>query len=316
MIIFALALLIILLWWPLPKKNEWALCWTGILLILIGGQICYPEKITAISLGTASLLTWLELISIVLIRRFSKENRLVRDNYKAFALILLNLIFWLPLLFEPAEQFSWFGQQVIFCARVVNGITTLGLLIFWGSTILLQVFSKPVNADYLIVLGAGLRHGKVPPILAARLQQAISCWQLNDESTIIVTGGLLHGAQLSEAQAMADYLISHGIPKNKILLEEQAKNTWANLQNCQKLLQSRIKPNPKVVVVTSSFHVLRTKSYLWRLGLKWSLSPSRTPWKFQSLTVIRDYLGILRDHYRSWLGLLIIVIIIGELWRY
>lgn len=43
MIILTLSLLIILLWWPLPKKNEWALCWTGLLLILIGGQIGYPK---------------------------------------------------------------------------------------------------------------------------------------------------------------------------------------------------------------------------------------------------------------------------------
>ncbi|MBB1063336.1 YdcF family protein [Limosilactobacillus fastidiosus] len=314
MIIFALALLILLLWWPLPKKNEWALCWTGILLLLIGGQICYPENVTAISLGTASLLTWLELISLVLIRRFSKESRLIIDNCKAFALIILNLIFWLPLLFKSGEQFSWLGHQVILIAQIVNGITTLGLLIFWATTIILQAFSKPISADYLIVLGAGLCHGKVPPVLAARLQQAISCWRLNNKSIIVVSGGLLRGAKLSEAQAMADYLISHGIPQNKILLEEQAQNTWANLQNCQKLLQKWIKPNQKVVVVTSSFHVLRTKSYLQKLGLNWALSPSRTPWKLQSLTVIRDYLGILRDHYRVWLGLLIIAIIVGEVW--
>ena len=107
MIILTLSLLIILLWWPLPKKNEWALCWTGLLLILIGGQIGYPKTFTAVSLGVASLLSWLESIRAILVRHFSTDTPLLKYNQKTFALMLLNLFICLPLLFQHQGYFTW-----------------------------------------------------------------------------------------------------------------------------------------------------------------------------------------------------------------
>lgn len=129
MIILTLSLLIVLLWWPLPKKNEWALCWTGLLLILIGGQIGYSMTFTAFSLGVASLLIWLESIKAILVRHFSTDAQLVKYNQKTFALMLLNLFVCLPLLFKYQEHFPWLNHQVILTALIVNGITTLGLVI-------------------------------------------------------------------------------------------------------------------------------------------------------------------------------------------
>ena len=313
MIILILSLLIVLLWWPLHKKNEWALCWTGLLLILIGGQIGYSMTFTAFSLGVASLLIWLESIKAILVRHFSTDAQLVKYNQKTFTLMLLNLFVCLPLLFKYQEHFPWLNHQVILTALIVNGITTLGLVIFWGAIVTLQLLSKPVKADCLIVLGAGLRHGKVPPVLAARLQRAATCWKLNRNATIIVTGGILHGEKLSEARAMAKYLTTHGIPQDRIILEEQAMNTWDNLRNCQKLLQKRAESKQKIIVITSSFHIFRTYNYLRRLKLSWSIVPSKTPWKLQPLTVVRDYLGIIRDHYRSWLAILFVFLAIAEL---
>lgn len=313
MIIIALFLLIILLWWPLPRKNVWALCWTGLLLVLISGQISYPGTVTAVSLGIASLLTWLESIRGILVRHFSATKQLIKYNQKALALMLLNLLIWLPLLIKQQGQSSLINQQIALVALVVNGLTTLGLVIFWGAIIAVQLSSKPVKADCLVVLGAGLRRGKVPPVLAARLQQAIKCWNLNRKATIVVTGGALHGERLTEAQAMADYLTVKGVPRNKIILEEQAMNTWANLRNCQALLQKQDQSMQKIMVITSSFHVFRTHNYLHRLGLAWSINPSKTPWKLQPLTVVRDYLGIIRDHWWRWLIILVITLVIGEL---
>ena len=123
----------------------------------------------------------------------------------------------------------------------------------------------------------------------------------------------MHGEQLSEAQAMAKYLINHGIPQDRIILEEQAMNTWDNLRNCQRLLQKQADPKQKIVVITSSFHIFRTFNYLRKLKLSWPLVSSKTPWKLQPLTVVRDYLGIIRDHYRSWLAILLVILVIAEL---
>ena len=164
MMIIALFVLIILLWLPLPQKIEWPLWWTGILLILIGGEIVYPVTFTAVSLGVATLLTWLEAIIAILIRRFSDPSRLLQFNYKTLALMLLNVLGWLPMLFHQPYQDWWFNEQIIIWARVIDSVSTIGLIIFWLLVLMLQTFKQSVHADDIIVLGAGLQHGKVPPV--------------------------------------------------------------------------------------------------------------------------------------------------------
>ena len=312
MMIIALFVLIILLWLPLPQKIEWPLWWTGILLILIGGEIVYPVTFTAVSLGVATLLTWLEAIIAILIRRFSDPSRLLQFNYKTLALMLLNVLGWLPMLFHQPYQDWWFNEQIIIWARVIDSVSTIGLIIFWLFVLMLQTIKRPVYADDIIVLGAGLQHGKVPPVLAERLNRAMTCWHLNPSAQIIVTGGQLHGENISEAHAMAKYLMGKGVPQGKITLEDHAMNTWDNLRNCRQILADQNKLGKKIVVVTSSFHVLRVRNYTQRLKLSWPVIASKTPWRFQPLTIVRDYLGIIRDHYRMWIGLQLVLIMICE----
>lgn len=312
MIALALLCVIALLWWPLPPKQTLTLCLTAIILILVGEEIAYPVTFNAFSLGTVSLITWLEIIYVVLIRRFSRPHRLLAYNQKVLGLLLINVFVWLPLLFKQGEQPFWLNQQIIIWALVVNGIVTLGLLIFWTFIIALQGLARPLAADYLVVLGAGLHNGAVPPVLAERLNQAISCWQLNTDARIIVTGGILRNENISEAQAMKEYLVERGVPSAAVILEDRALNTWQNLKNCAQIIHQQNLQRVKVVVITSSFHVLRTRNYLHRLGFEWIIVPSNTPWSLQPLTVTRDYLGIIRDHYRSWIILLIIIGVLAE----
>lgn len=313
MIVIGLFLLILLIWWPLPSKVELPLFFTGGLLILIGGNVAYPDQFAAIGIGCGCLITWLEAIIAILIRRFANPERLLQFNGKTLCLMGVNYLVWLPLLFRQPLNGGWLSQQIIIWAQVINGLTSLGLLVFWLLILLCQQSSKPQAARVIIVLGAGLHKGKVPPVLAERLKMALKCWQEDQQAMIIVTGARLRDEKISEAAAMAQYLEQLGLPEDNIIYEERAKNTWDNLKNCQQLIQERSILERGIIVITSSFHVIRTKNYVQRLHLDWPVIASKTPWRYQPLTIVRDYLGIIRDHYRSWLVLLLLGIIVLEL---
>ena len=70
--------------------------------------------------------------------------------------------------------------------------------------------------DAVIVLGKGLDGDKVPVNLAKRLDKAIEYHEKNPRALIVVSGGKGNEEKLSEAQAMADYLISRDIAENSI----------------------------------------------------------------------------------------------------
>lgn len=122
---------------------------------------------------------------------------------------------------------------------------------------------------------------------------------------IIVSGGIVQNAKTSEAEVMAAYLIAYGIPARKIICETQALNTWQNLAFASQLIKSQ-----ETVVVTSDFHVLRARTYARKMGLNWSFVSSKTPWRYCPLTFIRDYLGIIRDHWWVFCGSTLLLLLV------
>ena len=75
--------------------------------------------------------------------------------------------------------------------------------------------------DYVIVLGAGLRGSEISASLLYRLNSALEFNKLYPDVKIIVSGGQGPGEDLTEAEAMKNYLISNGIDKELIIKEEK-----------------------------------------------------------------------------------------------
>ncbi|MCC4329800.1 YdcF family protein [Limosilactobacillus reuteri] len=220
---------------------------------------------------------------------------MAKFNTFAFTLMLLNLVVVLPIFAFllknlPIQSVSWLSALAV---TTIDVLSTLNLILFCVFSSCTRLQKCPTTVQDFLVLGAAVKHGQVPPVLATRLDKAISCWENHQSAKIIVSGGIVQKAKVSEAEVMAAYLIAHGIPARKIIRETQALNTWQNLTFASQL----IKPQEMVVVVTSDFHVLRARAYARKLGLNWSFVSSKTPWRYCPLTFIRDYLGIIRDHW-------------------
>lgn len=253
---------------------------------------------------------WAITICLVLIRRLRQTQLIGVSNGLVSLVQLINLGYCLPALVDSLQRpLPKLIMLVTRLACLTDTVSTLGLLIFFGISFAQHWRPFPRSVDYLVTLGAATNHGKPSLILQARLRKTIQLWLANPSAQIVVTGTRLQREALTEAQVMKKFLVDHGIPARQIIEEPLATNTWQNLTYTRRLVQL----GSHVVVVTSDFHVLRTKSYLERQGLQWLIQSATTPLVHFPLAVTRDYLGIIRDHYRWALGLIAVLFLLIEL---
>lgn len=156
---------------------------------------------------------------------------------------------------------KWFKITVILCISVFVAVEALII----GNGVL--SYNKK-DADYVIVLGARVRGDAISLELRNRLNTAKEYLDDNIETKVIVTGGQGPGENTTEAYAMAEYLKGEGIDDERIILEEDAKDTEQNLENSFEIINN-LEENPleqEIVVVTSNFHTLRAKMIASDLG--------------------------------------------------
>jgi len=122
------------------------------------------------------------------------------------------------------------------------------------------------NLDYIIVFGAQIRGTVISGTLKRRLDKALAYLQKNEETICIVTGGQGKGESVTEAKAMADYLIGCGIEEERVLLENQSTSTYENLKNTYEMLE--MEDSDRIGVVTNNFHVYRAMKYAKMVGFK------------------------------------------------
>ena len=103
-------------------------------------------------------------------------------------------------------------------------------------------------------------------VLRQRLDTALIYLNDNPNSMAVVTGGLGNQASVTEAYAMGDYLINHGINPERIIYEEWSTSTQENLFFAKQLLDGHFYGQDyTVVIVTNDFHL--PPSNLWHLIL-------------------------------------------------
>lgn len=114
--------------------------------------------------------------------------------------------------------------------------------------------------DYIIVLGAAV-HGDTPSLsLVERVRAAGEYMKEHPDTVAIVSGGQGADENISEAQAMADWLMQNGIDQSRIILEDKATSTLENLEFSFDIIRSRgDDPNESTAIVTSEYHIYRAK---------------------------------------------------------
>lgn len=177
-------------------------------------------------------------------------------------------------------------------------LVLLSIMLFymWQMDRNLKQIQTIQKTDFLLVLGNKCTGSRVPPILAARLDKALKLYQgFAIKPKIIVSGGRKTSTISSEAEMMRQYLVEAGVSDEMIITEKQSRNTLQNL-SCSAIKIHNIwhKNNrPRVIIVTSDYHLPRTKFYVKRLGLKVDFAAARTVKMLMWPEMFREFTAIL-----------------------
>ena len=121
-------------------------------------------------------------------------------------------------------------------------------------------------ADVGVVLGNAVqRDGTPSPRLAARLDTALQCYQQSQCGLLFVSDGI-DPSGTNEALAMRAYLVGHGVPPDKIVVDSTGGDTWSTARHASAFMRSR--GLFSAVVVTQYFHLPRTTLALKRFGVR------------------------------------------------
>ena len=170
---------------------------------------------------------------------------------------------------------------------------SVSFLIFMLYTLFLQIIPKKKDFDYVIVHGAGLLDGeRVSKLLSDRIDKALDVYHKDPTPPILIpSGGQGADEKVSEAFAMADYMKEKKIPQDKIILEDQSKNTYENLLNSKKIIDAR-DGDKYTALVTSNYHVYRALRHARKVGLKCTGIGSPVAFYYWPSALIREYIAV------------------------
>ncbi len=173
----------------------------------------------------------------------------------------------------------------------------VSLLVFWAH--LLSASSglppdQPVQA--IVVLGSATRDGQPSLTLAQRLDRAAELAARQPKALVLTSGGVDFGESESEGAIMARYLQQrHGLPPERLLMEERSTSTALNLAWSLPLLQARgVEPQAAIAIVTSDFHTLRAGWIAERSGYGQAFTVGApTPVTIRANAWLREYFAVI-----------------------
>ena len=157
------------------------------------------------------------------------------------------------------------------------------------------------DRDFLIVLGCGIRKDGTPtPLLKGRLDLAKSFYdeQIRETGKIprfVVSGGQGPDEPRPEADAMADYLLSQGVPEERILREDRSADTAENMSFSAAIIRP-LAPEPRAAFFTTNYHVFRSGIKAQQAGLPAQGMGAPTRWYFWPNAAVREFIGLLTEH--------------------
>lgn len=128
-----------------------------------------------------------------------------------------------------------------------------------------------LKADAIVVLSGDVRKRVFPrndiEVGGNRVIKAVRLFAQKAAPIMIMTGGSgdLFDQSFKEAVLMKDLAIEFGVPKDKILVETQSRNTRENVVYTKQMLD-KMKAK-KIILVTSAFHVPRSYALFKKAGV-------------------------------------------------
>ena len=94
---------------------------------------------------------------------------------------------------------------------------------------------KHPNLEYIIVLGAHVEGTRLTKALLERTRRALQYMEENPETKAVLSGGKGDGESITEAQAMCNYLVEHGIDRESMGFNELISYVEAYKEEAEEL---------------------------------------------------------------------------------
>lgn len=180
--------------------------------------------------------------------------------------------------------------------KVLKTVMLVGIIIFIIMESLIVLYPKhdyKEQSDYMIILGAAVKHNTPSLTLRGRLDTAIEYInRTNDDLYIVVSGGKGSGENISEALAMKTYLIENRVSEDKIIMEDKSTNTYENFMYSREKIEDHSGKSIKdlnIKVVTTDFHAYRSSILAKRNGFgKVTFYTSNSLLQFKPVYYLRE----------------------------
>ena len=142
---------------------------------------------------------------------------------------------------------------VVFAVCVVAFVVISNVLMvkIQGKKIVTEADAGKINAECIMILGAGVRGENPSPMLRDRLDKGIGLYEQGAAPKIIVSGD--HGTdQYDEVNVMKKYLIEAGIPDSDIFMDHAGFSTYDSVVRAKKVFGVS-----RMIVVTQEYHLHR-----------------------------------------------------------
>ena len=158
----------------------------------------------------------------------------------------------------------------------------------------------PYDRDYMLILGCQVsKDGSLTPLLRSRVDRALEFARDQEEKTgrnlvFVPSGGQGADEIVSEAGAMREYLLSRGIPDERIIVEDKSTDTEENIRNSMRLIREHAPgTEPNAAFSTTNYHVFRAGMIAETQGEKLEGIGSPTKRYFWINAFIREFVATL-----------------------
>lgn len=226
------------------------------------------------------------------------------------------------ILYQLKMQYKYLAVPYAIC----TGLYVLFELVL-VSTVFCGVYvskSKPAfDKDYILILGCKIRKdGSLYPLVRGRADRAIEFYRAQLKKTgkaavFVPSGGQGSDEVMAEGQAIANYLLSQGIPQEQILSETKSTTTLENMRFSTALIAEK-NPDAKLVFSTTGYHVFRSGIIAADAGKKMDGIGSKTKWYFWPNAFLREVAGLFLSRPKKQLLILLAVAALAGLsgWLY
>lgn len=141
-------------------------------------------------------------------------------------------------------------------------------------------------ADAIAVFGAAEYRGRPSPVLNARLERALDLYERGFAPIIITLGGG-GDPQFSEGGVGRNFLLSHGVPDDRIIAETQSSDTEESIQRLAAIAnENHLKT---ILAVSDGTHLFRIAALAQAAGLTVRVTPRENGRSIAGIDIVMRY---------------------------